>query len=142
LRDLKLLTRLERECFEDDRWPLIDLFGVLTSPGIVRLKAVVDGQMVGFIAGERNQEDGAGWIITLGVRPSFRRQGMAVALLEACEHSLDMPRLRLCVRQDNFAAIQLYMNNGYQKIKTWKKYYSGGQDALVFEKYADNQTTG
>lgn len=132
--DLGALQKLERECFEDDRWPLLDLMAVLTFPDVIRLKAVVDGRMVGFVAGDPRQSRGFSWIATIGVLPEFRRRGIARDLLRACEHKLLTPRIRLCVRPENQAAIRLYEQEGYRQIDIWRKYYKDGSDALVMEK--------
>lgn len=134
LRDLGELRRLEKECFDQDSWPLIDLMGVLSLPGIVRFKAVVEDRMVGFIAGEPHPAEGIGWITTLGVLPPYRRRGIARALLAACEARIGMPRVRLSVRRSNLPAILLYEGNGYRQVEVWERYYSGGEDALVLEK--------
>jgi len=134
-RDLKELRHLEHVCFREDAWPLLDMIGVLSFPGIIRLKAIRDGEMVGFIAGEiRNPQDLA-WIATFGVLPVFRRQGIGSALLEACENALGVDRIRLSVRRGNENAIRLYRGFGYQQIGTWPKYYRGGIDAVVLEKH-------
>ena len=52
LRDLKELHALEHACFDQDAWTYLDLIGVLTLPATVRLKAVIEEKMVGFIAGD------------------------------------------------------------------------------------------
>jgi ribosomal protein S18 acetylase RimI-like enzyme len=134
LRDLGQLRRVEQACFPKDAWPLLDLMAVLTWPDVIRLKAVVDGQMVGFIAGDPRRSEGLAWIATLGVLPECRRQGIARSLLLECEKRLNSPRLRLCVRMDNAAAILLYEQEGYARAGTWAKYYNDGGDALVMEK--------
>ena len=134
LRDLGSLRRVEQACFPKDAWPLLDLMAVLTWPDVIRLKAVVDGQMVGFIAGDPRRSQGLAWIATLGVLPEYRRQGIARTLLLECEKQLNSPRLRLCVRMDNAAAIRLYEQEGYAHVDTWKKYYNDGGEALVMEK--------
>jgi len=134
-RDFSQLNQLERVCFRSvDLWPFWDLIGALTLPGLVRLKAVVDDQMVGFVGGERDFGRKVGWITTLGVLPAYRRRGIAIALLDRCEHDLDTPSIRLCVRVSNQAAIRLYEKSGYSVINRRKKYYAGGEDALVLEK--------
>lgn len=135
IRDLRALHQLERECFELDAWPLIDLIAVLLLPGIVRLKAVIDGQMAGFIAADLRRSQKLGWIVTLGVRPPFRRRGIARQLLLATMDRVDYPRYRLSVRKSNEAALKLYLQEGFQVVDTWTRYYSGGEDALVLEKY-------
>lgn len=134
-RDFPQLNDLEKACFIPvDRWPFWDTLGVLTLPGLVRLKAVSMDHMVGFVGGERNQARHHGWVTTLGVLPDFRRRGIARALLSACEEELSMPVVRLCVRESNQAAIQLYESAGYLLVGHWKKYYAHGETALVFEK--------
>jgi len=138
LRVLGSLRRVEQACFPKDAWPLLDLMAVLTWPDVVRLKAVADGQMVGFIAGDPRRDEGMAWIATLGVLPEYRRQGIARTLLLECEKRLNASRLRLCVRLDNAGAIRLYEQEGYQNVGTWTKYYNDGGDALVMEKIPTN----
>ena len=134
-RDFSQLNHLEKACFKpEDRWPFWDLLGVLTLPGLVRLKAVSGEHMVGFISGERESAYQRGWVTTLGVLPNFRRFGIAKALLTACELELSMPIIRLCVRESNHPAIELYQATGYVLVDHWKKYYAKGESALVFEK--------
>ncbi|MBI4731814.1 MAG: GNAT family N-acetyltransferase [Chloroflexi bacterium] len=135
LRDFAALRRIEHACFPKDAWPLLDLLAVLTFPDVIRLKAVVDGQMVGFIAGDLRRTEGLGWIATIGVLPEYRRQGIARALLLECERQMNTSRFRLCVRMENTEAIRLYEEEGYGRTDTWKKYYNDGGDALVMEKY-------
>ena len=122
LRDLGQLRHVEQTCFPKDAWPLLDLVAVLTFPEVVRLKAIVDGRMVGFIAGDPRRSEGMAWIATLGVLPEYRRQGIARLLLLECEQRLNSARLRLCVRMENTPAIQLYEKEGYQRVGTWTKY--------------------
>ncbi len=134
LRDLGSLRTLEKLCFEKDAWPLIDLLGVLSLPGIVRLKAVRAGQMVGFIAGDAKPDDGIGWITTVGVHPGQRGRGIGTQLIAACELAMGMPRVRLSVRRSNTIAVKLYAGLGYHQVGVWEKYYHDGEDALILEK--------
>jgi ribosomal protein S18 acetylase RimI-like enzyme len=133
-RDLNSLRHLERLCFPKDAWPLLDLVGVLTLPNVVRLKAEADGQLVGFIAGDLRPAQHMAWIATIGVLPDYRGRGIGRLLLEACEAQIHEPLVRLCVRASNKAAIQLYLNSGYQHAGHWPNYYQDGEDALVMEK--------
>ncbi len=134
LRDLGSLRRVEQACFPADVWPLLDLIAVLTWPDVVRLKAVVDSQMIGFIAGDPRPSENTSWIATLGVLPDHRRQGIARLMLKTCEERLPTARIRLCVRTNNAAAIYLYESAGYNRMDIWQKYYNDGGDALVMEK--------
>jgi ribosomal-protein-alanine N-acetyltransferase len=134
LRDLNSLRKLERICFEKDSWPLFDLIAVLTFPDVVRLKAVEDNQMVGFVAGDPRPSRGFSWIATIAVLPDYRQRGIGRALLHACETQLPTPRVKLSVRPSNLAAIQLYEKEGYRTTDTWKSYYNDGENAIVMEK--------
>jgi len=133
-RDLKDLHRLEKDCFQLDAWPLLDILGVLTIPQIIRLKAVDQEILVGFIAVDLRRSQQTAWIATLAVIPAYRKSGIGSTLLRICEEEVNLPRIRLSVRQSNHPAIQLYQKHGYQQIEVWKKYYKGGDNALVFEK--------
>ena len=134
-RDFSQLNQLERACFSSqDLWPFWDLVAALTLPGLVRLKVMVDDQMVGFIGGERDTSRKVGWVTTLGVLPAYRRRGIAKTLLISCEECLGMPVVRLSVRASNQTAIRLYEKHGYAVVNRWERYYAGGEDALVLEK--------
>lgn len=134
LLDLNSLRKLEAVCFPQDAWPLLDLMAVLSFPGVIRIKAVVDGKMAGFIAGDPKLEEGIGWIATVGVLPEYRGQGIGHALIEECEKRMPLRRIRLSVRTSNSYAIGLYEKIGYLRISEWDKYYSDGANALVMEK--------
>jgi ribosomal protein S18 acetylase RimI-like enzyme len=134
IRDLNALRKLERICFEKDAWSLFDLIAVLTFPGVVRLKAVEDDYMVGFVAGDPRPSQGFAWIATIAVLPEYRRKGIGRALLHACEVQLKTPRLKLSVRATNHSAINLYEQEGYRSMDIWKAYYNDGENAIVMEK--------
>ena len=141
-RDLTGLQRLEKACFTEDAWPIWDILGVLSFPDVVRLKAVVDGQMVGFIAGDERHSQNLAWIVTFAVLPAYQRQGIGSALLIECETRIALPAIRLSVRASNNAALRLYENFGYQKINVWPNYYVGKEDAFVLEKRLGTEVQG
>lgn len=134
LRDLGGLRRVEQACFPKDTWPLLDLIAVLTWPDVIRLKAIEDGLMVGFLAGDPRPSEHMAWISTIGVLPEYQRRGIGRALLRECEKKLTQPRLRLCVRISNEPAIHLYQQEGYLSVDTWREYYNDKESALVMEK--------
>ena len=138
LRDLGSLRRLEHACFLEDSWPLLDLVAVLTYSDVIRLKVMNGVKMVGFIAADPRPSEGMAWIATLGVAPEYRRQGIARALLRECESRIKQPRIRLCVRPSNQAAVRLYQREGYLEMDTWQKYYNDGESALVMEKIRES----
>jgi ribosomal-protein-alanine N-acetyltransferase len=137
IRDLGELRMLEKICFEQDAWPFLDLVAVLTFPNIVRLKAVDEGRMIGFIAGDPRPAEGVGWIATVGVHPAYRRRGIGTALLAACEKQMGQQFVRLSVRASNVDAIRLYEREGYLRVDRWKKYYNDGEEAIVMERLVE-----
>ena len=137
LRDLGALRHLEIACFEKDAWPLLDLVAVLTWPEVIRLKAMENGEMIGFVAGDPRPSQGLGWIATIGVDPRYRRRGIGRALLRACEDQFKFPRAKLTVRISNEEAISMYEQEGYHTVDIWKNYYNDGEDGLIMEKILD-----
>jgi ribosomal-protein-alanine N-acetyltransferase len=138
IRDLGALRRLENICFEKDAWPLLDLIAVLTWPDVIRLKAVENGELIGFVAGDPRPSEGASWVATIGVDPRYQRRGIGRALLHACEEKTKLPRMKLTVRLSNEPAISLYEQEGYRSVDIWKRYYNDGEDGLVMEKTLNN----
>jgi ribosomal protein S18 acetylase RimI-like enzyme len=134
IRDLGALRRLEAVCFEKDAWPLLDLIAVLTWPDVIRLKAVEDGEMIGFIAGDLRSSEAVNWVATVGVDPRYQRRGVGRALLRACEEQTTLPRMKLTVRMSNEPAISLYQKEGYRSVDIWRQYYNDGEDGIVMEK--------
>ncbi|MBI5354617.1 MAG: GNAT family N-acetyltransferase [Chloroflexi bacterium] len=136
--DLNALRKLEKESFGKDAWPLLDLLAVLTFGEVIRLKAVEDDQMVGFVAGDPHPRDGWGWIATIAVDQRFRRRGIGRALLHACEEKLGVIKSRLTVRISNQGAISMYEKDGYKMTDIWNAYYNDGEDGMVMEKVLEN----
>jgi len=133
-RDLTTVRQLERVCFPRDAWPLLDIIGVLTLPNVIRLKAMSNGLVVGFIATDVRPRQDMAWIATVGVLPDYRLQGIGNALMRACEEHLRVSRLRLSVRASNQAALRLYERLHFQQVEVWPRYYQDGEEALVLEK--------
>lgn len=134
LLDVLQVWRLNRACFPKDAYDLFTLFDMSIMPGVSRLKAVVDGRIVGYVAGEINKRENCGWIITIGVHPRHAGRGIGTALLLASERSLNARCVKLTVRRSNQRAIQLYERCGYAWVNTYRRYYHDGEDGLVMEK--------
>jgi len=134
LLDINALRRLEKICFEKDAWPILDLFAILSWPDVIRLKAIEDDEMVGFVGGDPRPSESVAWIATIAVNPRYQRRGVGRMLLHACEEQIKLPSMRLSVRMSNHSAISLYEKEGYQTVDVWGRYYSDNEDALVMEK--------
>lgn len=113
---------------------MFDLIAVLSWTDVIRLKAVEEGSMIGFVAGEARSSQGAAWIATLAVDPRHQRRGIGRELLRMCESRLRLPLVKLTVRISNHGAIALYEKEGYRSVDIWKRYYRDGEDGLVMEK--------
>ena len=131
---MNALRKLEQVSFGSDAWPIWDLVGILILPGTVHLKALVSGEMAGFIGGDLRPHENVGWVATLAVLPAYRRKGVATALLRACEANIHLGAVRLSVRRSNDAAAALYHREGYRLVDIWANYYHDGEDAMVMEK--------
>ena len=134
IRDLESVLYLEKVCFEEDAWTILDLTYALSAPNRIRFKALVDENFAGFAAAENHTKECISWITTIAVLPEYRNRGVASALLNACEADLSYPKVRLAVNVHNIAAIRLYRKYGYKEIETWKNYYMNGDNALIMEK--------
>jgi ribosomal-protein-alanine N-acetyltransferase len=134
LFDLNALRALEQVCFPLDAWPLLDLISVLTIPGVIRLKVVEDGQMIGFAAADPHPIENISWIATICINPAQQGRGFGRALMNAIEAHINTPIVKLCVRPNNDVAIRMYKSMGYEPIDTWRHYYNDGSDSLVMQK--------
>jgi ribosomal protein S18 acetylase RimI-like enzyme len=135
-RDLNELRKLEKVCFPQDAWPLWDMIGILTLPKVMRLKAVVEEKMAGFVGVDVRPSRNMAWIAIIGVLPEYRGKGIGKALMQSCEGRLHVARLRLSVRASNQPAIQMYEELGYRRVGVWPGYYQKDrEDALVYEKW-------
>ena len=139
LLDFNALRRLEKDCFGKDAWPILDLFAILSWPNVIRLKAVENDEMIGFVGGDPRPSQSVAWIATIAVDPRYQRRGIGRMLLRACEEQINLPRMRLSVRISNHNAISLYEKEGYQTVDVWGRYYSDQEDALVMEKKLHSQ---
>ncbi len=75
-------------------------------------------------------------IITIGVAPDARRNGIASAMLAIIEKNIKnqgVKKIFLEVASTNIAGQKLYENNGYKVVGTRPKYYDG-IDAILMAK--------
>jgi ribosomal-protein-alanine N-acetyltransferase len=75
-------------------------------------------------------------IITIGVAPDARRNGIASAMLVIIEKNIKnqgVKKIFLEVASNNIAGKKLYENNGYKVVGTRPKYYDG-IDAILMAK--------
>lgn len=124
-----LLSALHMETF-DDGWSPDAMREVLRSPGAFALLAADGETPVGFAIGRRAADEAE--LLSIGVRPAYRRLGVGRALvvaLAAC-----VPRARamfLEVGEDNPSARGLYASMGFAVVGRRPDYYRRGDGRLV-----------
>lgn len=131
--DLPEVVAIEGLC-HDHPWSEALFLRELENP-VARIDiGELNGRIAGFlcswtVAGEVEIQD-------VATAPSFRRQGVAAALLEhllARGRGEGAARIVLEVRVGNVSAIALYRRFGFRGTGRRKKYYPDGEDALLME---------
>jgi ribosomal-protein-alanine N-acetyltransferase len=131
-RDLPGILRLERESFERDAWS--------SKTFLEYAAAVPEFFLVAGVAAGIRGERLAGYSIasltrhgaeidSLGVRPRYRQEGAATALLNATFRKLrrrGVEAVSLMVRRENESAIRLYRKLGFVRTATAPDYYENG----------------
>lgn len=134
LWDVAAIRELERVCFPQDAWPLLEMVGVLSLPSVLRWKASDGERLVAFVAADVRRTQNVAWIATIAVHPEYQRRGLGGRLLTLAEEAVGTRAMRLSARASNREALRLYQARGYEQIDVWPKYYVGGEDAVVMEK--------
>ena len=123
--DAAILAALHGECFPDDPWGEQSAKEVLAMPGAFGFLAVSEDGVAptGFLvalAVAGNCE-----ILALGVRPAWRRRGIAGVLLNRLLAAVSgiTPIVLLEVAEDNEAAIALYTEAGFARVGRRPAYY-------------------
>ena len=128
------IAQIEKLCFSDP-WSEEGLEKLLED-GYVCLLALVDGVVAGYVGMYFVLDEGN--IINVATHPSYRRRGLAKALLKKLDEAsleLDLRELYLEVRLGNESAKALYASNGWYVIGTRKNFYSHPtEDAVLMKK--------
>ena len=127
--DASALLEIEHQSFSHQRWQAKDF---LADECIV---AEADGRVVGFlvsrqISGKSGDDVPEREILNIAVTPSFRRRGVAKALLE---RELDRRKaiFYLEVRESNLAALALYRKVGFTEIGRRREYYQEPSEGAI-----------
>lgn len=129
-----VLSELHCACFPDG-WGVASMDEVLRSPGVYAILAADGERAAGLALGRRIADEAE--LLTLGVAPEFRRQGLGAALVRAVASVVPRARaLHLEVAADNAPALTLYRTMGFDQVGRRKDYYRrpAGRlaDALTF----------
>lgn len=132
--DASALAVLHALCFkEGDRWAEAQIAGSLSLATTRGYVAVEGADIFGVLLVQK--AGGEGEILTLGVHPSRRRQGIGHDLLNCALTEEGICSLFLEVAADNASAIALYEKTGFSLFGRRKGYYrrgAGRVDALNY----------
>ena len=128
IRLLDKLCEIEKQSFQKEAFSKQQIVYLLTSSNSITLVARVDNEIVGFAIGsiDVNREAPNGHVLTIEALPSYRRRGIAKRLLKELEtffKEKGAVESRLEVREDNVAAVNLYLKLGYIPVAKLERYY-------------------
>jgi ribosomal-protein-alanine N-acetyltransferase len=130
-----------------------DMFGTEAWSRSAYLAEIADTRHRHYVAAESDDGELLGWagirvladeaeILTVGVVPALRRQGIARLLVaDLLEHARAHGAVVafLEVRVDNLAARALYESEGFEQIGLRRGYYDGGRvDAVTMRRMIDS----
>ena len=122
------LSNLHKKCFPTKPWSADD-FRDLKNSGCEIIMSE-NGFVVYRIAADEAE------IITIGVNPDFRRNGIASAMIGIIEKTLKnqgIKKIFLEVASNNMPAQKLYESMGFKTVGLRPKYYDG-VDAILMSK--------
>ena len=130
IKDLKQIAKLEKENILVNTMSESQIEECLKNENYICFKALVDGEMVGFIMLNKSDELNVDSIV---VNKDFRNLGIASKLIEKAEtyaKENNIETLSLEVAYKNITAYLLYKKLGFVKRRIRKNYYSNGDDAI------------
>jgi len=122
------LSNLHKKCFPNKPWSADDFHNLQKSGCEIIMSE--NGFIVYRIVADEAE------IITIGVNPEMRRNGIASAMLGIIEKNIKnqgVKKIFLEVASTNIPAQKLYENNGYKPVGLRPKYYDG-VDAIIMKK--------
>lgn len=141
LNDLADLCRLEAACFSCDRLSLRSWRHLIRAASTDVAVALVGDRLTGAAVLLRRKGSSVGRIYSLSVDPALRGRGVARHLLDhltILAHRQGLMRLRLEVRPENTAALQLYLAQGFRPIGVSLAYYEDDGACLHCERSLAN----
>jgi len=127
---LNKLANLHKLCFPNKPWEASEFASIQKTGG--KIIASENGFIVWRSVADECE------IITIGVHPDFRGQGIADALLQLMEKEQAGNKIFLEVAENNTAARKLYERAGYKQITVRRGYYDG-IDAIIMQKDLSNK---
>ena len=134
-KDISLIAEIEKECFTTPESEE-SVRDVIENPVYEAFVAEADGEVVGHTITMTACGDTD--ILSVAVRPSFRRFGIGKKLMENILQNAEkngVSGIFLEVRKSNMPAISLYEKSGFEKIGERKNFYDlPREDAVLMKK--------
>ena len=127
-------ARIHAECFPQ-AWDVAYFESLLSNPASALFLAREAEEDIAFVLLQKVLNEAE--ILTIGVLPKVRREGIGSGLLWFAEKGLEKEgcsRFFLEVSADNVSAANLYKKLDYTEINIRKQYYPDGSNAICMEK--------
>jgi ribosomal protein S18 acetylase RimI-like enzyme len=137
INDLNTLIDIENRCFETDRITRRSFRHLLTRGNAETLVEEIDGKIAGYVMVLFHTGTLLARLYSLAVNPQFQNRGVGGRLIAAAEQEVtnyDCITMRLEIRKDNQASINLFKKCKYRQFDILLDYYEDHMDALRFEK--------
>ena len=120
-------------CFGESAWSMESLQSQLEKADSSCTVAMIDDQIVGFLAFEQIADEGS--IVEVAVHPDHRRKGIARKLIESALSDDSLVEIFLEVRESNMPAIRLYESLGFCRIGEFTRIFEDGTslELLLYE---------
>ena len=125
------MVELEKICFSLP-WTADMIKSELNNPSCLYLAAVDGDTLVGYIGVQTVLDEG--YINNVAVRPEYRRQGIAAALISLLvdqARAIGLAFMTLEVRESNTPAISLYEKLGFTTVGRRKNYYEKPREDAI-----------
>jgi ribosomal-protein-alanine N-acetyltransferase len=138
--DLPTLVGMEKKLFSDSPWSMGQFkeeFKGVPKSRFFLVAVDTENQIIGYAGALVVAPGVEADVLTVGVLPEHRKQGIASAFMSELEDwSLEKgaPAMMLEVAVENKPAISLYEKLGYSTISTRQNYYGPALDAFVMRK--------
>lgn len=136
-QDIPVMVSLDKQLFPYSPWSSGQYREEISAPTRRFIVALDDAQSIIGYAGVFAPGGAEADILTVGVIPEHRGQGIAKALMSDITEwakAQGAEAMILEVKVDNLEAISLYEALGYLKLNIRRDYFGSGLDALVMRK--------
>ncbi len=136
-QDIDELYEIEVECFGNESFSLLEYRRLLSNHNSIPIKAVLKKRIIGFVIGMYQMSNRICTIVTINVKPKYRKKGVGFELMISLERGLETLNCREVMAQtrvNNTAALNLFDKLGFSKTSRLLNYYPNGTDVFEMKK--------